>query len=234
MKWKQIEGFPGYEVSDDGQVRSYWKRVGGEIGWEIDTDPMRILAGAITKDHKAVLLMKDGHPHSIRMHRLVAQAFIGPVEGKIVLHRNGDKLDNTVANLCITDESEKLRFAIENRPDRYISEETVEALRIYRAAGHTVEETANRYDVSHVAVLYICKGTRRADVGGPLTQGEAHHGHILTWPDVDAIREAYVPGQITMQELADVYGVSVSTISRILSGELWKEEYRSKILKEAR
>lgn len=43
----------------------------------------------------------------------------------------------------------------------------------------------------------------------------------LTWPKVDAIREAYAKGEKDMQTLAEDYGVTYSTIHRIVTNRLW-------------
>ena len=52
-----------------------------------------------------------------------------------------------------------------------------------------------------------------------VTRGERHWAAKLTWADVDAIRASR---DVTTGALAARYGVSVTTIQRILSGSLWK------------
>lgn len=55
----------------------------------------------------------------------------------------------------------------------------------------------------------------------PLLHGEQHPHHKLTADDVLAIRATYVPGAVTLADLAERYGVSKQTISVILSGKSW-------------
>ena len=55
----------------------------------------------------------------------------------------------------------------------------------------------------------------------PHVQGEDHPLHKLTAGAVAEIRGCYLPGHITMAELAELYDVSIQTISRILSGHTW-------------
>lgn len=52
--------------------------------------------------------------------------------------------------------------------------------------------------------------------------GEAAAAAKLTSEQVAAIRALYAPGVVTLQVLADEYGVSKPTISRIINGKRWK------------
>ena len=84
--WKTIEGFPDYEVSTFGQVRSnkYGKS--------------RILKYSRDKAGYLSCMLDDRKFY--RVHRLVAKAFIPPIEGKNeVDHINRIKHDNYVTNL---------------------------------------------------------------------------------------------------------------------------------------
>lgn len=91
--WKQIENFPGYEVSDLGRVRSY--------KW---TEP-RVLKGKQTSYGyiQVTILHKQ-----LYVHRLVAQAFLPNPENKPqVNHLNGIRTDNSIQNLewCTSSEN---------------------------------------------------------------------------------------------------------------------------------
>lgn len=88
--WKDIIGFERiYEVSNYGRVRSvrsgrilYQSKCGGCRGYA------------------AVCLSKDGKRYGKLVHRLVAEAFIPPVEGlSEVNHKDEDKTNNRVENL---------------------------------------------------------------------------------------------------------------------------------------
>lgn len=56
----------------------------------------------------------------------------------------------------------------------------------------------------------------------PLLKGEQHPHHRLTTTDVRAIRTDYVPGLVTLADLAGRYHVSTQTISVILRGKTWR------------
>ena len=87
MRWKQIEGYEKYSVSDTGLVRN--------------TKSGRLLALKKTHDgYYGVNLCEHGEQKSFKVHRLVAQAFIpNPEKLYAVDHMNRNKLDNRVENL---------------------------------------------------------------------------------------------------------------------------------------
>lgn len=87
MQWKTIEEIPNYEVSSDGQVRNKKTNV--------------ILKAH--KDHKGYLEVRISYNHqkySLKVHRLVAQAFIdNPNNYPQVNHKDECKTNNRVSNL---------------------------------------------------------------------------------------------------------------------------------------
>lgn len=101
--WKPIDAFPGYEVSNKGSVRSYWKQfsVEGYIKTIIEREPQRIL-----KSHRnmggyfVVSLFKDGMKYGKSVHVLVAKTFLGPAPPKTeVDHIDNDQTNNNLHNL---------------------------------------------------------------------------------------------------------------------------------------
>jgi hypothetical protein len=90
--WKDVVGFEGrYEVSDHGRVRHlpHIDRLGRR--WRF-----RILAQSKPCPYPSVPL---GKGKIGQVHRLVAAAFLGPANGRWVLHANDDPTDNTIGNL---------------------------------------------------------------------------------------------------------------------------------------
>jgi len=75
--WKPISGFPGYEVSDQGDVRSFKKRSGNK--WIVADDPQRILKPSANRHgYRGAGLCHDGKLHYVRVADLVMEAFCGP------------------------------------------------------------------------------------------------------------------------------------------------------------
>src|SRR5262249_54022603 len=97
--WRDVAGFPGYQVSRAGEVFSLKRN--------------RLLSPAETKKgYLAVNLYRDGKPKNLLVHRLVAAAFIGPIPvGYVVNHRNGCKTDCRSSNLEICTPKENSEHA---------------------------------------------------------------------------------------------------------------------------
>ena len=88
-QWKPIPDFPGYEVSNQGRVRSFKRQ------------QVRMLAIRVRWDKALdVHLCHKGVLSRHLVHRLVLSAFVGPCPpNSEALHRNGIKSDNTLVNL---------------------------------------------------------------------------------------------------------------------------------------
>lgn len=100
--WKDIEGFPGYQVSDHGRVRN---KTTGTI----------LRPGLGGNGYYTVALYKNKKGRSKYIHELLADAFIGKREkGMTINHKDGDKTNNDISNLEIVTYKENLRHAYEN------------------------------------------------------------------------------------------------------------------------
>ena len=100
--WKDIEGFPGYQVSDRGRVKN---KKTGQI--------LRPGLGGV--GYLTVALYKNKKSTTKNVHELVALAFLGPKPYKMTVnHKNGDKTDNDISNLEYVTYRENLIHAYEN------------------------------------------------------------------------------------------------------------------------
>lgn len=82
--WRAVVGFPGYEVSDQGRVRSLRR-----------TNP-RLMTPEIDEDgYSRLALVRDGRYVHQLVHRMVAMAFNGPAPEGMPICRHGD---NNAAN----------------------------------------------------------------------------------------------------------------------------------------
>lgn len=104
--WRPVKDFEDrYEVSNLGNVRSIPTET-----WKPNT-PTKALY-KITHGYLGVCLFKDRRKYMRIVHRLVAEAFIRPIEiGLEVNHKNGCKTDNRVENLEIVTHVENMSHA---------------------------------------------------------------------------------------------------------------------------
>ena len=93
-EWRSVAGYEGfYQVSNLGRVKRIKMARGAGLN--------KILKPYLGNNHYfSVRLCKDGKPCNMRIHRLVAQAFIPNPENKAEIdHIDGNKLNNRVENL---------------------------------------------------------------------------------------------------------------------------------------
>jgi len=107
-EWKDIEGYEGfYQISNLGQVKSR----GGWCGTAKRKEKIR--STSLTRDgYVKVRLLYQGKDKTMRVHRLVAEAFVFNPENKdTVNHIDGNKQNNIVSNLEWLDRTEQMFHA---------------------------------------------------------------------------------------------------------------------------
>ena len=107
-EWKDIKGYEGfYQISNSGIVKS----LGGWCGTAKRKEKIR--STSLTHDgYVKVRLMHQGKDKTMRVHRLVAEAFIPNPENKdTVNHIDGDKQNNVVSNLEWVNRTEQMIHA---------------------------------------------------------------------------------------------------------------------------
>lgn len=102
--YKSINGFDGYEISNKGNVKSLERDLirKSKLGKEyVYHKKESILKPKTDKDgYKLVDLFKDGKSFTLKVHRLVAKAFISnPNNFPIINHKDENPANNIVENL---------------------------------------------------------------------------------------------------------------------------------------
>ena len=93
--WKDIPGFPGYEINSYGKVRS-WNHKNGKRKYPYLRKPFNGREGYLR-----INLCKNSNVYFISIHTLVLETFIGPCPvGYQCRHLDGNKLNNHYTNLC--------------------------------------------------------------------------------------------------------------------------------------
>lgn len=91
-----------YKVTEDGRVfavhlNKYLKPYSNGLGYQ------------------AVKLLVDGVRKQFYVHRLVAQSYLGPIDGMVVNHIDGNKSNNNCSNLEICTQKQNQKHAFDNR-----------------------------------------------------------------------------------------------------------------------
>lgn len=104
-QWKDVTGYEGfYQISTLGRVKS--------IRFNRFLNPTLSGKG---KGYPSVQFSKENKPIRVRIHQLVAKAFIPNPENKEqVNHIDGNKLNNNVTNLEWNTRSENIKHAYNN------------------------------------------------------------------------------------------------------------------------
>ena len=101
-KWKAVEGFEAYEVSDLGRIR---RRLPGAPCGHHGSGPGRAKVGQMlkpspdTKGYLQVGLLKEGKRTTRKVHRLVAEHFVPNPLGLPEVNHTGEKTDNRATKL---------------------------------------------------------------------------------------------------------------------------------------
>lgn len=145
---KVIEQFPNYTISDSGEVYNIKKQM--------------IMKQHLDKDGYCVLNLSDyGNKFQVRVHRLVAQAFIpNPHNLATVNHINHIKTDNRVANLeWMSNEDNakdgwngKIMPKGEKHPASKLTQQQADQIRIDVANGISRKVLAEQYNVTTATI----------------------------------------------------------------------------------
>lgn len=115
--WKDIEDFPGYQISDCGRVRSHNKvtfsKRHGARKW---ADRVIKLHGNAKDGRLRVIIWKDGKAVTLLVHRIEAIAFLGKPqnESMTVNHKDGNPRNNDISNLEWVTRTENIQHGFRN------------------------------------------------------------------------------------------------------------------------
>ena len=232
--WKRIEDFPGYWVSDLGRVYS---SISDSF---IQGSPVGRLG------HIDLSLRRNGKRHHRYLHRLVAEAFIpNPWNLPIVRHLDNDPSYNCVDNLAWGTDYDNVQDCIRSDRFRYFTREDIEKANSARRTPVTAVDLRTGEEVEYASQqeasrdLGICQGSINRVLRGRSTNADGYYFYYTNDPErIDVSNYKYsrhfAPIRAINLETGDCYifrgqtqaakslGISISSISCILSGKLDK------------
>ena len=160
-RWLPVVGHEtDYEVSNLGRVRRIGRGQGATVG--------RVLCAHLPPEGYPKTALRRGAKRRMHwVHRLVAEAFLGPSRGRIVNHKNFDKSDNRVQNLeWVTHRENVLHaFAADRRDDAVgmrsgAAKLDDDAVRFIRRAYPRLNgvELAQRFGVNSTTIYQVLRG----------------------------------------------------------------------------
>lgn len=172
--WKPIKGFKGYEISNLGNVRSFFRRIGlgvGNFGCQVVVDmskrPTYKRFGLVKGNYHTISLSKNGIVTRHMVSRLVAEAFIGPAKkGLECAHINGDSLDNRASNLAWVTPKENqshrkshgTEYVGERHHGALFTNDQIREIRLLFKSGIKNREIARRFKCSDATASRIVRG----------------------------------------------------------------------------
>ncbi len=180
VEYREIKGFPGYRVGNDGSVWGCLGR-GGLRGSRTMT--WKVLKQSPTSQgYLSVRLYVNKRGKTHHVHKIVAMAFLGPQpEGAFVLHGPNGQKDNTPGNLYYGDQlinmQDKLRDDTHSRGERCVTakmteKKVAEAMRL-RGVGLSYREIGNYLGVTGSCISKIVTGKNWAHLTSTLPNSTA-------------------------------------------------------------
>lgn len=208
--WKDIEGFPKYEISNKKRLRN--KETGQFKKFTLDTSNGYEVAN---------LFGPDGKSHRKYAHRLMAEAFLPNPEGKrTVNHKNGVKSCNDLSNFEWATDSEQMKHAFSIG----LCENTRAAAREQIKVLQAMPKTDHQREVSRANILKVNSRPKtekqleaaRRNAASPAFRENARESHFNRHPPIRLNNT----GEIyrSQRELAEAIGLNESHICACLKG----------------
>lgn len=196
-EWQDVEGYEGlYQVSNMGRVKSLvreYKSNNGKGTEYIGRTKMRILKAGFNGDgYLQVALCRNSECKYVKVHKLVAKAFVPNVENKPTIdHINTIRHDNRACNLRYFTWKEQL---VENKITRerhrkivsecgkknvqkIIHKRKVKCITTGKVF-NSIKEASKYYNIEETGISRCCKGEFK-------TSGKLPNGTKLVWEYID-------------------------------------------------
>ena len=206
--WKDIEGFPGYQVSNQGRVRNVKKNFICKLTLDKSTGYMRVN-----------LLGTDDKRHVLGVHTLVAKTFIpNPENKRIPNHLDTNKTNNNVSNLMWATDSENMKHAFNNG----LCEKTRESARKQIKYLQSLPKTDRQRESARENIIKINKRPKterqkeaaRKNINSEVCRQRSTESHYARHPSIKLVETGEVFK--SQRELAEILGINESAICACL------------------
>lgn len=184
VEYRDIPGFPGYRVGDDGSVWSCRGRLrqrgirGGGYGI---TGKWQKLSQHLTRQgHLRATLYRNAKPIAVGVHRLVLLSFVGPCpDGLEGCHNDGNPRNNRPDNLrwdtSLANAADKIRHGRDCRGEKCVTAvltaDQVRAIRAeYIPGKFGLSRLADKYGITKTAISRILSRRSWAYLDAPETK----------------------------------------------------------------
>ena len=173
-EWRDIDGFQGYQVSDHGRVRSFWRKKHYPVGYgtyRYLADTPHILSQSDDGNGYMKLMLyskQDGKRHCKKVHRLVAEAFLEHECDKDtvdhIISGSEGKRNNSVNNLRWISRSENIRKAYKDGMcDRRIEGQKKDIIAVDLWTGEewyfqSINDAARLLGVDRSSISHVLRG----------------------------------------------------------------------------
>lgn len=166
--WKEIPGYPGYEASDEGEIRSILRIIVCKNG-AVKTYKGRVLKPGTHSTESPYPYYQLGKGRSLSAHKAVALAFLGPVPpGMEVRHIDGDHANPRLINLAYgtpkQNQADRVKHGTHLRGERHptskLKQSQVEEIKRRVAAGEKQALLAAEFDTTQSNISLIASGER--------------------------------------------------------------------------
>jgi hypothetical protein len=167
VTYKDIAGFPGYRVGDDGSV--WGKRGSGFASGTLSPAwrRMKPAPAGRCRRYQDVNLYRDGRSCHRLVHRLVLEAFVGlRPDGMQCRHLDGNPANNNLRNLAwgtpAKNQHDRVTHGTDNRGEKHgvskLTDAQVEALFPRLDAGESRAKIAREVGVNRSVIVDIASG----------------------------------------------------------------------------
>jgi hypothetical protein len=216
--FRDIPGFPGYQVSDLGRVRTRRPINGrGPLAEE-----WRLIRGNMRRDGYRRVDLNDGQRRVAKgVHWLVLSAFVSPCPpGMECLHDDGDKKNNRLDNLRWGTQKENAADRMRHDHQTWgqeintakLTEEDVRTARRLRRSRVHARVICERLGISQQHLLSLCNGK----AWNRLQDTEDDTYYLLSPEKLDSLR---VSANLSVTDLGKKAGLDPSHVNRVIHGK---------------